>query len=122
MRVEDRCLKGIVHIPTNIRLIAATSLDQQMWCWGCDVRRTQGNLMLAYGAQKRPAPTDLLLTTLNWIGGYERWLRIQVEPEYRERVLAVWPQRKRHKGGVPAVEMPARWLELAEQIVQNRII
>jgi hypothetical protein len=170
-----------------------------MWCWGCDVRRTQGNLLLAYGAEKRPAPdprrasaytlrldagsrltlwgwglwfarprwgslfisrshfrthydpaviltpqawrardlpplsgtrdeteagyaSNLLAAALNWIGCYERWLCGQVEADYRERVLEKWPQRKQHKGGIPAAEMPTRWFELAEQIVQHNII
>ena len=170
-----------------------------MWCWGCDVRRAQGNLLLAYGAEKRPAPdarypsaymfqadknaalnlwgwgiwladphrgslfisrsrcrvhysseviqmpdawrardlppmtgvrddkeagyaADLLAAALNCIGGYEDWLGSQVEPDYRERILKQWPQRKRHKGGIPTTEMPARWFELAEQVVQHRII
>lgn len=31
-------------------------LDQQMWCWGCDVRHADENLLLAYGCLKRPAP------------------------------------------------------------------
>jgi hypothetical protein len=169
-----------------------------MWCWGCDVRRTQGNLLLAYGAEKRPSPdarfhsaytfvtedhavlnlwgwgiwfahthwgslfvsrsrfrvrysseviltpdawrerdlppmtgardaseaacaADLLVATLNWIGRYEQWLCSQVEADYRERVLDQWPQRKRHKGGVPAAEMPARWFELGERVVQYKI-
>ncbi|NJL53789.1 hypothetical protein HC928_00690 [bacterium] len=194
----DKSLKETVRIPAKIQRNAAALLDQQMWCWGCDVRRTQGNLLLAYGAEKRPAPNaryhsaytfqldndavldlwgwgiwfthkhwgslfvsrsrcrmryssefipipdawqardlppmtgvrddteagyaaDLLATTLNWIGSYEGWLGSQVEPDYRERVLMAWPQRKRHKGGVPAEEVPARWFELAGQIVQNKI-
>ena len=27
-----------------------------MWCWGCDVRRQAGNLLLAHGCERRPAP------------------------------------------------------------------
>lgn len=27
-----------------------------MWCWGCDVRRADGNLLMLYGAEKRPSP------------------------------------------------------------------
>jgi hypothetical protein len=27
-----------------------------MWCWGCDVRRAEGNLLLAYGFEKRASP------------------------------------------------------------------
>jgi hypothetical protein len=35
-------------------------LDQQMWCWGCDVRRANENLLLAYGCLKRPSPVPHL--------------------------------------------------------------
>lgn len=50
------------HLKTQqdptIRLIhkIAPLFDQQLWCWGCDVRRPMGNLLLAYGAEKRSAP------------------------------------------------------------------
>ncbi|NDJ62583.1 MAG: hypothetical protein GYB67_15755 [Chloroflexi bacterium] len=171
-------------------------LEQQMWCWGCDVCRAQGNLLLAYGAEKRPSPdarhhsayafqtdkdavlnlwgwgiwlahrrqgslfisrsrfrvryspevlqvpeawqardlppmigarddkeagyaADLLAAALKWIGDYERWLCSQVEVDYRERILKTWPQRKRHKGGIPAAEMPTRWLELSAKIAKE---
>lgn len=195
--MEGDDLKGTGRIVTDIQRIAAL-LDQQMWCWGCDVRRTQGNLLLAYGAEKRPSPAaryhsaytfvadhhavlnlwgwgiwfahtpwgslfisrsrcrvrygseviripdawcehdlptmtgvrddieaayaaDLLAAILNWIGGYERWLCSQVEPDYRERILQQWPQRTRYKGGIPAVEMSAHWFELAAKITKERV-
>ena len=191
-------MRKAVCVPTGVSRIAIPLMDQQMWCWGCDVRRTAGNLLLAYGAEKRPASdkryhsaytfqlnkdavlnlwgwgvwfshsdwgslfisrsrfrvryssefmpmpdawrardlppmtgirdeteagyaVHLLATALNWIGGYEDWLGSQVKPDYRERVLAAWPQRKRHKGGIPAAEMATRWFELAEQIVPEEI-
>lgn len=197
-QVEDRSLKATIRIAPQIQRIAIPLLDQQMWCWGCDVRRTQGNLLLAYGAAKRPSPdaryhsaftfkpdkdtvlnlwgwgiwlahshcgslfvsrsrfrsrysrevipmpdawqardlppmtgvrddteaehaTNLLATALNWIGGYEDWLRSQVEPEYRERVLTAWPQRKQHKGGIPAAEMPTYWFELSAKITKEHL-
>lgn len=31
-------------------------LEQQMWCWGCDVRRKSGNLLLEYGFEQRTSP------------------------------------------------------------------
>jgi len=196
--VKDAELKGTIRISADIQRTVIPLLDQQMWCWGCDVRRAQGNLLLAYGAEKRPSPdaryhsaytfvvdshallnlwgwgiwlahpqwgslfvsrsrfrsryssefipmpdawrardlppmtgvrdgteagyaTDLLAITLHWIGGYEQWLCDQVEPDYRERVLEKWPQRKRHKGGIPAAEMPARWFELSSKITKERL-
>lgn len=45
-----------IKLPPALRQRAAALLDQQMWCWGCDVRHPAGNLLLAYGAEKRPAP------------------------------------------------------------------
>lgn len=34
-------------------------LNQQCWCWGCDVRRPGGNLLLAHGAERlRPLGGD----------------------------------------------------------------
>jgi hypothetical protein len=27
-----------------------------MWCWGCDIRRQEGNLLLAYGCERRGSP------------------------------------------------------------------
>lgn len=51
-------MKGKVRIPADIRRAAIPLLDQQMWCWGYDVRRTKGNLLLACGAEKRPSPDD----------------------------------------------------------------
>ena len=44
-----------IKLSPTLRQRAAALLDQQMWCWGCDVRRSAGNLLLAYGAEKRPA-------------------------------------------------------------------
>jgi len=179
-----------------LKLRAAALLDQQMWCWGCDVRRAAGNLLLAYGAQKRPAleqrlhsaysfhlgagaaltlwgwgiwaarqgcgsvfvsragfhvrctaqaellpqawrecdlpPTRtavsadelsavgvLLFDTCRWIAQYESWLATHIEPAYRERTIAAWPERKRHRGGVPAVEMAASWIALSEMLYEE---
>lgn len=49
-------MKGTVHISADIQRIATPLLHQQMWCWGYDVRRTRGNLLVAFGAEKRPSP------------------------------------------------------------------
>lgn len=33
-------------------------LHQQCWCWGCDIRRAEGNLLLEYGFEKHRPPDD----------------------------------------------------------------
>ncbi|MGQ9889801.1 MAG: hypothetical protein ACUVSX_15145 [Aggregatilineales bacterium] len=185
-----------IHLSPHLKLRAAALLDQQMWCWGCDVRRSAGNLLLAYGAQKRPAPEPrlhsaysfhlgagaalnlwgwgiwtarqgcgsvfvdrarfqvrytaqaellpqawrkcdlpptqttvtadelsavgaLLFDMCQWIGKYESWLTTQIEPAYREWAIAAWPERKRHRGGVPASEVAASWIALSEMLYEE---
>jgi hypothetical protein len=43
----------------DVRTVEAL-FDQQMWCWGCDVRRGEGNLLLEYGGDRLPAPEPRL--------------------------------------------------------------
>lgn len=182
-----------IKLPLDLKLRGAALLDQQMWCWGCDIRRSEGNLLLAYGAEKRPSPEPrlpsaysfhlgasaalnlwgwgiwiarqgcgsifigragfrvryaaqaellpqawrecdlppmqttvaadelsvigaLLSQVCQWISAYETWLAAQFEPGYRERTIAAWPERKRHHGGVCAVEMAASWIALSEML------
>lgn len=51
-----RTLKKQLDISNQFQRTVTMLIDQQMWCWGCDVRRTDGNFLLLYGAQKRPSP------------------------------------------------------------------
>ena len=183
-------LKKQLKISDQTQRTAKMLIDQQMWCWGCDVKRAEGNLLSLYGANKRQSPNpsyhsayvfqlgeelmlnlwgwglwiadahhgslflarsqfhlryirdvilmpdawrkrdlplttltlnnediahacDLLRVALHWIGAYEAWIGTQVTSDYREHVLAEWPQRKRYKGGIPATEMAEQWLNLA---------
>jgi hypothetical protein len=46
----------VFRLPKAVEKQGVALLDQQMWCWGCDVRRQAGNLLLAYGCERRPAP------------------------------------------------------------------
>lgn len=39
------------------RKLGERLLDQQMWCFGCDIRRAAGNLLLAYGFTRQRPPT-----------------------------------------------------------------
>jgi len=189
-----KSLNKQLEIPNHSHQIARMLIDQQMWCWGCDVRRAEGNLLSLYGANKRPSPNpryhsayvfqlaeetivnlwgwglwiacphrgslfiarsrfktsytsevilmpdawrkrdlplteldlnngdleharDLLATALHWIGDYEAWISTQVASDYRERVLANWPQKRRHKGGIPAPEIAEQWFKLSTSMM-----
>lgn len=46
----------LLPLPSKLRRLGVTLLDQQMWCWGQDVRRTEGNLLLAYGFTRHRDP------------------------------------------------------------------
>ncbi|MBK8031816.1 MAG: hypothetical protein IPK17_20500 [Chloroflexi bacterium] len=46
----------LLNLPDDIFKTGIGLIDQQMWCWGCDVRRAEGNLLTQYGFIKRPAP------------------------------------------------------------------
>lgn len=45
-----------IKLPPKVQHTANALMEQQMWCWGCDVRRADGNLLMLYGAEKRPSP------------------------------------------------------------------
>lgn len=51
------------------RKLGERLLDQQMWCFGCDIRRAEGNLLCAYGFSRLRPPSgasgsnDYRLTT-----------------------------------------------------------
>lgn len=43
------------QLPASARKVARALFDQQGWCWGCDIRRPQGNLLVQYGFLRRPS-------------------------------------------------------------------
>lgn len=43
-------------LPATARRRAATLLNQQCWCWGYDVRRHAGNLLIAHGFERYRVP------------------------------------------------------------------
>lgn len=47
-------------LAAHLRKQGTALLEQQMWCLGCDVRCERGNLLLAYGFMRRPAPVPRL--------------------------------------------------------------
>lgn len=49
--------------PASAERFAAGLLDQQMWCWGCDIRRREGNLLLQYGFNRWRPPEGTLEST-----------------------------------------------------------
>ncbi|MYA69964.1 hypothetical protein F4009_21450 [Candidatus Poribacteria bacterium] len=54
-RTDDAsvCWLGTLN---KVRKIATALLDQQLWCWGQDIRRADGNALLAYGFTKHQPP------------------------------------------------------------------
>lgn len=40
----------------KFRKFTAKLFDQQMWCWGADIRRPEGNLLMGYGFERHRAP------------------------------------------------------------------
>ncbi|MDZ4769944.1 MAG: hypothetical protein SGJ24_12525 [Chloroflexota bacterium] len=55
-RPSKRQSAPLVKLPAALSRRGTALIEQQMWCWGCDVRRADGNLLLAYGCQQRPSP------------------------------------------------------------------
>lgn len=45
-----------LSLPRALRKRGAALLDQQMWLFGCDIRRAQGNALLEYGFQRIRPP------------------------------------------------------------------
>ena len=46
----------LLKLPEGVFKTGIGLIDQEMWCWGCDVRRAEGNLLTQYGFTKRPSP------------------------------------------------------------------
>jgi hypothetical protein len=46
-----------IVISRRHRLDLAELLHQQCWCWGCDIKRSDGNLLGRYGARRVPPET-----------------------------------------------------------------
>jgi hypothetical protein len=59
-RARTRTLTGL---PTTVRRRAIRLMNQQYWCWGQDIRRPEGNLLLAYGCQRVRPPAGVLGST-----------------------------------------------------------
>ncbi|GHO60773.1 hypothetical protein [Ktedonobacter robiniae] len=46
--------------PLHLKKQGATLFNQQMWCWGQDIRRAEGNLLLEYGFTRRRPPEGVV--------------------------------------------------------------
>lgn len=55
MTMHDRA-RRTPGLPVAVRRRGAPLLNQQCWCWGCDIRRAAGNLLLAYGCTRQRPP------------------------------------------------------------------
>ena len=47
-----------LSLPREARFAARELLAQQCWCWGRDVKRAEGNLLLEYGFTRKRAPQN----------------------------------------------------------------
>ncbi len=47
------------RLPAELRRAGRDLLHQQCWCWGCDIRRQAGNLLLEHGFARRRPPAGL---------------------------------------------------------------
>ena len=54
-RIEDESTQWLVAL-NKVRKTGTLLLDQQLWCWGQDIRRVDGNALLAYGFTRHRPP------------------------------------------------------------------
>lgn len=51
------------HLSAGARKLGRALLDQQMWCFGRDVSRAAGNLLVEYGFSKEPPPEGINISS-----------------------------------------------------------
>lgn len=61
MKAPCRCRR--LENPDDVRETAAAFLNQQMWCWGYDIRRAEGNALLLHGFKRWRPPEGTLGST-----------------------------------------------------------
>lgn len=66
------------YIPAEVRRRGPVLLNQQCWCWGCDIRRTDGNLLIQHGFSRERAPEGERGSSM-----YRLWLS-------EARVVTLW--------------------------------
>lgn len=58
LKFPSRHTAGDPELPRFMR-VGASLLNQQCWCWGCDIRRSKGNLLLAFGFERQRPPEGI---------------------------------------------------------------
>lgn len=61
--------------PRELHRLCATLFDQQLWCWGQDVRH-RPNLLTAYGFERRPPPPEISGTSAYHLVLGDRWVAL----------------------------------------------
>lgn len=54
------CRQRGAGFPAEVRRRGPAMLNQQCWCWGCDIRRPEGNLLVQYGFSRERVPEGVL--------------------------------------------------------------
>lgn len=44
------------QVEPSFKKLGSNLMNQQCWCWGCDIRRSKGNLLLAFGFERLRPP------------------------------------------------------------------
>ena len=71
-RTEDESTRWLVAL-NKVRKTGTMLLDQQLWCWGQDIRRVDGNALLAYGfTRHRPPEGNHGSPAYEWYGSDRR--------------------------------------------------
>ncbi len=58
-------------LPDDVRKRATSLLAQQFWCFGCDIRRPEGNVLLAEGFVKHRSPESAAITSSRYTRCFE---------------------------------------------------
>lgn len=58
-REEARSTPKRWRLPPALRRRGQALLHQQCWCWGCDIRRGEGNLLLQHGFTRQRPPANV---------------------------------------------------------------
>jgi hypothetical protein len=57
-------VQPVTGLSQSFRRHGARLMNQQCWCWGQDVRREEGNLLIAYGCSRERPPAGIAGATM----------------------------------------------------------